>query len=246
MITIDNLSVFYQQKPALLNVSLNFREGRATGIIGPNGAGKSTLMKSMLNLVNYDQGRILLDNKPLSGFKKKIAYVAQRSSIDLTFPITVFEVVLLGTYPSLPYFHSPKAQEKQRAAAALAAVEMSAFKDRQISELSGGQLQRIFIARALAQEADIYLMDEPFAGIDMSSEQVIIKILNELRAQGKTIIVVHHDLHKVSEYFDDAVLLNRTLIAYGDVKQVFSIQNITRTYGIEMDTILSANEEETR
>ncbi|MBC1506572.1 metal ABC transporter ATP-binding protein [Listeria sp. FSL L7-1509] len=228
---IQNLTISYKQKVAIDNVSLQIASSKLTGIIGPNGAGKSTLLKGMMGLIPRENGQIILDGVPLSTWKKKIAYVPQRSEVDLTFPITVLDMVLLGTYPTLGLVKRPGKKEKQIALEALEQVEMTSFRKRQIGELSGGQLQRVFIARALAQHAEIFFLDEPFAGIDMTSEALIMKLLKKWRDSGKTIVVVHHDFHKVAAYFDEIILLNKKLIAHGLVEQTFTEDNIKTAYG---------------
>ncbi|MBC6297054.1 metal ABC transporter ATP-binding protein [Listeria sp. FSL L7-1517] len=228
---IQNLTISYKQKVAIDNVSLQIASSKLTGIIGPNGAGKSTLLKGMMGLIPRENGQIILDGVPLSTWRKKIAYVPQRSEVDLTFPITVLDMVLLGTYPTLGLVKRPGKKEKQIALEALEQVEMTSFRKRQIGELSGGQLQRVFIARALAQHAEIFFLDEPFAGIDMTSEALIMKLLKKWRDSGKTIVVVHHDFHKVAAYFDEIILLNKKLIAHGLVEQTFTEDNIKTAYG---------------
>ncbi|MBC1729594.1 metal ABC transporter ATP-binding protein [Listeria seeligeri] len=228
---IQGLTIAYNQKIAIDNVSLQIASGKLTGIVGPNGAGKSTLLKGMMGLIPREHGQVTLDGKPLSFWRKSIAYVPQRSEVDLTFPITVFDMVLLGTYPALGLIKRPGKKEKQLASDALEQVEMTAFQKRQIGELSGGQLQRVFIARALAQHAEIFFLDEPFAGIDMTSEALIMRLLKKLRDNGKTIVVVHHDFHKVATYFDDIILLNKKLVAHGPVEQTFTGEKIKLAYG---------------
>ncbi|EDP8503312.1 metal ABC transporter ATP-binding protein [Listeria monocytogenes] len=228
---IQGLTIAYKQKVAIDNVTLQIASGKLTGIVGPNGAGKSTLLKGMMGLIPREQGQVTLADKPLTYWRKKIAYVPQRSEVDLTFPITVFDMVLLGTYPALGLIKRPGKKEKQLALDALEQVEMTGFMKRQIGELSGGQLQRVFIARALAQHAEIFFLDEPFAGIDMTSEALIMRLLKKLRDNGKTIVVVHHDFHKVAAYFDDIILLNKKLVAHGPVEQTFTEEKIQFSYG---------------
>ena len=184
-----------------------------------------------MGLVPTVSGESLLGQDNLLDHKHDIAYVEQRSMIDLSFPITVEEVVLLGTYPKLGLFRRPKQADHEKVRACLELVKMSEFKTRQIGELSGGQLRRVFIARALAQEASVIFLDEPFVGIDMSSERVIVDILKELKTLGKTIVIVHHDLHKVTEYFDELIVLNKQLIGYGPVEKVFNTKIIQKAYG---------------
>jgi ABC-type Mn2+/Zn2+ transport system ATPase subunit len=237
-ITVQHLTVSYQGQKALLDISLQLAAGKITGIIGPNGAGKSTFLKGLLGLIKADSRTVLLGEAPIDTQKKRIAYVEQRSALDLSFPINVLEVVLLGTYPKLGVFHRPKKQEKEKALSALKTVQLEAFAKRQIGELSGGQLQRVFIARVLAQEADIIVLDEPFVGIDMTSEKVIMDILKQLKNAGKTIVIVHHDLHKVAHYFDDVVILKKELIAFGPVATTFTNKNIQLAYGETMGDII--------
>lgn len=237
MIEIKNMNVSYKDKIALDHVSLNIRDGKITGIIGPNGAGKSTLIKGILGLVESTTSSITFDSEKIDRIRKEIAYVEQRNQIDLTFPIKVKDVVLLGTYPRLGLFHIPKAKEYAKVKECLKLVEMEEYADRQIGELSGGQLQRVFIARALAQDATIIFLDEPFVGIDMVSERVIVEILKKLRDNGKTIVVVHHDLHKVTEYFDDLIILNTELVDYGSVQKIFTTEKIQEAYGQSMGSV---------
>lgn len=236
-IAVEDLTVSYQGKTALSDINLMIQQGAITGIIGPNGAGKSTLLKGMMGLIKTDSGKISIGNQELQKRQRDIAYVEQRSEIDLNFPITVEEVVLLGSYPKLGLFKRPKEKEKELVTECLKLVKMVEFRTRQIGELSGGQLQRVFIARALAQEADIIFLDEPFVGIDMSSEQVIIDILKQLKAQGKTILIVHHDLHKVTDYFDDVIILKKQLIAYGPVEHIFTSETLEKAYGQTLGAI---------
>lgn len=237
-IRIEDLSVAYRGKIALQQVSLQLSAGKLTGIVGPNGAGKSTLMKGILRLIKTQSGRIFYGEEPLSKQRQKIAYVEQRQDIDLSFPIDVFGVVLFGTYPHLKMFQRPGKKEKAFALECLEKVGLTKFADRQISELSGGQLQRVFIARALAQQAEWILLDEPFAGIDATSEKIIIELLKKLRDEGKSIVIVHHDLHKVTDYFDEVILLNKGLIAAGPVDQTYTTKNMEKTYGNEITQML--------
>ena len=230
-IQIRQLYVSYDGQNVLNNIDFEITKGKLVGIIGPNGAGKSTLMKAMLGLVQTDKGEISIFNKQIKENRKKTAYVPQRATIDWDFPITVKDTVLIGTYPSLGILKRPGRKEKEWALECLAKVDMLSFKDRQIGELSGGQQQRVFLARALAQKVDLFLLDEPFVGIDATSEEMIIKILKELRSEGKTIIVVHHDLSKAEKYFDEVLLLNKELIAYGPVRDVFIPKTIAKAYG---------------
>jgi manganese transport system ATP-binding protein len=229
-LTVKNLFVSYHGAEAVKDVSFSIEEGALVGIIGPNGAGKSTLLKALLNLIPKDKGDVQIKGKSFSELRKTVAYVPQRSNIDWDFPITVLDTVLIGTYPNLGLFKRPKASEKEWAMECLKKVGMESFSKRQIGELSGGQQQRVFLARALAQKSDIFLLDEPFVGIDVSSEETIIAILQELKRSGKTILVVHHDLSKVSDYFDQLILLNKELIGFGDIEDVLRPDVLSKAY----------------
>lgn len=237
-IIVKNLTVSYQGKQALTEIDLAIKAGTITGIIGPNGAGKTTFLKGIVGLIKTNSGEVTVGQQLLSKMRKNIAYVEQRSETDLTFPIKVEEVVLLGTYPKLGLFHRPSKSDKEKAAASLATVKMSAFAKRQIGELSGGQLQRVFIARALAQDADMIFLDEPFVGIDLVSEKVIVDVLKDLRDAGKTIVIVHHDLHKATEYFDELIILNKHLVANGPIATTFTTKNIQAAYESSMGEIV--------
>lgn len=228
---VENLSISYGQKRVVENISLQISPRKMTGIIGPNGAGKSTFLKGLIGLIPCESGMVTWEGRPIEAMRAKIAYVPQRNTVDLTFPITVLDTVLIGTYPKLGLIKLPRKKEREIARTALKQVEMLDFAKRQIGELSGGQLQRVFIARALAQQADIFLLDEPFVGIDMTSEALIVAVLKKLRNAGKTIIVVHHDFHKVAKYFDDVILLNQHVMAHGETAATFNEANILKTYG---------------
>ncbi|MFW5438493.1 metal ABC transporter ATP-binding protein [Paenibacillus apiarius] len=230
-LTVKDLYVSYYGSQALRDISFSIEKQSLVGIIGPNGAGKSTLLKSLLKLIPRDKGEVTILGQEVEQVRKQIAYVPQRSNIDWDFPISVLETVLLGTYPKLGVFHRPKKRERMWAHECLEKVGMEAFAERQIGELSGGQQQRVFLARALAQETEIFFLDEPFVGIDISSEETIIQILKELRDSGKTVLVVHHDLSKSDEYFDELVLLNKELVRYGSVEEVMNPKMIAQAYG---------------
>lgn len=230
MIYINNLSVQYINNMALSHINLQIRSGRITGIIGPNGAGKSSLLKAVLNIIPHT-GETFVDKNELKKLLKNIAYVEQKSNIDFTFPITVRECVALGTYSSLKLFQKLGKDEWSKVDEALEKVNLSDFKARQIGSLSGGQFQRVLIARCLVQEADYIFLDEPFVGIDSVSETIIMDILQHLKAQGKTILIVHHDLSRVRTYFDDLIILNKKLISAGAVAQVFTSENLKKAYG---------------
>ena len=230
MIRIENLSVSYKETLALKDISLVLQGPTITGIIGPNGAGKSTLLKSMLGIIPHE-GHAFIDDKEMNKSLKKIAYVEQKIHIDYNFPIKVKECVSLGLYPSIPLFHTLKAKHWEKVAEALEIVGLSDYADRQISQLSGGQFQRVLIARCLVQDADYILLDEPFVGIDSVSEEIIMNTLRDLKKAGKTVLIVHHDLGKVANYFDQVLLLNKELIAFGPTKETFTQANLKQTYG---------------
>ena len=230
MIRIENLSVSYKETLALKDISLVLQGPTITGIIGPNGAGKSTLLKSMLGIIPHE-GHAFIDDKEMKKSLKKVAYVEQKIHIDYNFPIKVKECVSLGLYPSIPLFHTLKAKHWQKVAEALEIVGLSDYADRQISQLSGGQFQRVLIARCLVQDADYILLDEPFVGIDSVSEEIIMNTLRELKKAGKTVLIVHHDLGKVAHYFDQVLLLNKELIAFGPTKETFTQANLKQAYG---------------
>lgn len=230
-IDVHDLSIAYGQKPVLWDVDVNFPVASLAAVVGPNGAGKSTLLKGILGLVPAASGQVRILNQPVTRMRQRIAYVPQRESVDWDFPVSVLDVVLMGRYGKLGWFRRPGREDKNAAARCLDMVGMLPLASRQISQLSGGQQQRVFLARALAQEADVYLMDEPFAGVDAATERAIIEILRTLRQQGKTVIAVHHDLQTIREYFDWVVLLNLHLIAAGPVAQVYTPENLHKTYG---------------
>jgi len=241
---ISGLSVAYQKKPVLRDIALEVPEGKLIGIIGPNGAGKSTLIKAALGLVPRLSGEVAIYGRPYAEQRKLIGYVPQRESVDWDFPTNALDVVMMGRYGHLGWFRRPGANERRIAMECLAKVGMADYADRQISQLSGGQQQRVFLARALAQDAQLYFMDEPFVGVDAATEKAIIALLNELKAQGKTVLVVHHDLATVKEYFDWVVLLNVELIEAGPTADVFTAANLQRTYGGRL-AILERNDHET-
>lgn len=234
-VQVNGLNVSYYGNQVVKDISFSFDTGKLVGIVGPNGAGKSTLMKAVLGLIPRDSGTITFGNESIKNVRTNIAYVPQRSNIDWDFPILVRNTVLLGTYPNLGLFRRPKKKDKEFALECLEKVGLTEFADRQIAELSGGQQQRVFLARALAQKADFFFLDEPFVGIDVGSEQVIIKILKDLRDAGKTIFVVHHDLSKVDTYFDDIILINKELYGAGSVENVFQPENMEKCYKMNVD-----------
>ncbi len=230
-IEIKGLSVSYERKRVLTNIFLNLDKGKIHGVIGPNGAGKSTLFKSILGLIEINTGKILVNGGEIKSQRKQVVYVPQKNDVDWNFPATVFDIILMGRYPHKKVFDRINKEDKAIAMEALEEVGMIHFKDRQIGELSGGQQQRVFLARALCQKADIFLLDEPFVGVDMTTEEKIIQILKKLANEGKTLLVVHHDLSSVNRYFDKVILLNQRLIAYGDTETTFTEENISKAYG---------------
>ena len=231
-IQVDDLTVAYNYKPVLWDIDLVIPEGVLMAIVGPNGAGKSTLIKAILGIIEPIAGSVAIYGEPYKKQRKLVAYVPQKGSVDWDFPTTALDVVMMGTYGSLGWIKRPGQKQTKAALEALEKVDMLSFKSRQISQLSGGQQQRIFLARALVQNASIYFMDEPFQGVDASTEIAIINILKELRKAGKTVVVVHHDLQTVPEYFDWVTFLNVKKIAAGAVKDIFNDNNLTKTYGI--------------
>ena len=243
MLTVKNLTVAYADTPVFADVAVHFNAGKITGIIGPNGAGKSTLIKAILGLIKVQSGKVDFSGRTLKEVQQAIAYVEQRKDLDLTFPINVLDLVLTGTYGRLGLLKSPGKKERQAALEALEQVGLEDFTKRQISQLSGGQLQRVFVARAIVQQADIMILDEPFVGIDMKSEQEIMAILNQWRDAGKTLIVVHHDLNKVSNYFDELVVMNHGIIAEGPGEEVYTAQNIERAFSADLSNVLFATKE---
>jgi manganese/zinc/iron transport system ATP- binding protein len=230
-IEVEDLTVAYRDKPVLWDLDVAVPSGVLLAVVGPNGAGKTTLIKAVLGLVRPVAGQIRILGQPYEVQRKLVGYVPQRGTVDWDFPTTVLDVVTMGTYGSLGWFRRPGSREHQSALAALRQVEMEAYGDRQISQLSGGQQQRVFLARALVQDAQIYFMDEPFQGVDAVTEKAIVGILRELRRQGRTVVVVHHDLQTVAEYFDWVLLLNVRKIAIGPVSDAFTADNIRATYG---------------
>lgn len=231
-IEVEDLNVNYGKTPVLWDISFRIPKGVLVGVIGPNGAGKSTLLKTALRLVRPISGRIdLLGESSLAKIREKVSYVPQRGSVDWDFPITAFEVVLMGRYGELGLFKRPRKADKEAALQALDRVGMLPFADRQIGQLSGGQQQRLFIARALVQNADLLLLDEPFAGVDLTTEKSMIELLKRQKEAGKTVFVVHHDLPTVEEYFDWVILLNTRLIAAGPVSEVFTKENLSYAFG---------------
>lgn len=230
-IEVTDLTVAYRDKPVLWDVDLDVPAGVLMAIVGPNGAGKTTLIKAILGLIRAAAGQVLIYGQPYLEQRRVVGYVPQRESVDWDFPTSVLDVVMMGRYGSLGWIRRPGRQEQTLALEALDKVGMRPFAERQISQLSGGQQQRVFLARALVQEAQVYFMDEPFQGVDATTERAIVRLLQDLRAAGKTVVVVHHDLQTVPEYFDWVTLLNVRRIASGPVDEVFTEQNLRLAYG---------------
>jgi manganese/zinc/iron transport system ATP- binding protein len=235
-LAIRGLTVSYGEKPAVFSVDATFEAGAMTAIIGPNGAGKSTMLKAALGIVKPLSGHITSFGQPLEKMRDRIAYVPQRASVDWDFPTRVLDVVLMGLYRQLGLLGRVRTTHLQTALGCLERVGMQDFAERQIGQLSGGQQQRVFLARALAQGADLYLLDEPFAGVDAATEKAIIAVLKELRAQGKTVIAVHHDLSTVPDYFDRVFVINTTRIAEGTVEEAFTQETLNSAYGGRLAT----------
>ena len=235
---IHDLTVAYHKRPVLWGIDLKVPKGKLVGIIGPNGAGKSTLIKAAMGQLPLNSGWVKVFGEPVKKNLKRIGYVPQRESVDWDFPVNVMDVVLMGRYGHLGFMRRPKKADREIARACLEKVKMLPYANRQISNLSGGQQQRVFLARALAQESDIYFMDEPFAGVDAATETAIVAILQELREKGKTLLIVHHDLPTAKQYFDSLLLLNMRVVAYGPPESVFKYDLLQSTYGGRL-TILS-------
>ncbi|CAN5250839.1 metal ABC transporter ATP-binding protein [soil metagenome] len=231
IIEVHDLTVSYDKKPVLWNVDFTIPGGALVGIIGPNGAGKSTLIKAIMGLLPLSSGYAHLFGEKLNDVRKRISYVPQRESVDWDFPACVMDIALMGRYGQRGLFKRITPEDRSIARQALEQVHMLEFANRQIGQLSGGQQQRVFLARALAQQADLYFMDEPFAGVDAATEGAIIELLKELKAQGKTILVVHHDLQSASEYFDWILLLNTRLVASGPAAEILTPTLLQETYG---------------
>ncbi|NDR56602.1 zinc ABC transporter ATP-binding protein AztA [Aliiruegeria sabulilitoris] len=235
-LAIRGLTVSYGEKPAVFSIDATVQDGSMTAIIGPNGAGKSTLLKAALGVIKPLSGTVSVYGAPLEGQRARIAYVPQRASIDWDFPARVIDVVLMGLYRELGLLRRLTGGHRQKALECLQRVGMADFAERQIGQLSGGQQQRVFLARALAQDADLYLLDEPFAGVDAATEKAIIDVLKALKAQGKTVVAVHHDLATITEYFDHVFLINVRKVAEGPVATTFTAENLQKAYGGRLAT----------
>lgn len=241
-VEIHDMTVAYHRKPVLWDIDLILPEGKLICIVGPNGAGKSTLIKAALGLVPLASGKVEFYGRPYAQQRHLVGYVPQRESVDWDFPVTVLDVVLMGTYGRLGWIRRPGPSEHRWARECLTRVGMTELADRQIRQLSGGQQQRVFLARALAQDAKIYFMDEPFAGVDAATEQAVVQLLQSLRAEGRTVVVVHHDLQTVRRYFDHVVLVNMRLVDAGPVDEVFHNENLRKTFGGRLTILEEAAE----
>lgn len=228
---VDDLTVAYHRKPVIWDVALELPTGSLIGIVGPNGAGKSTLLKAIMDLVPIASGRVKVFGKPYRESRQRVGYVPQRESVDWDFPVDALDVVTMGLYSKIGWCLPVRKRHREAGMEALRRVGIADLARRQISQLSGGQQQRTFLARALVQDADLYLMDEPFAAVDASTEKAIVELLRELKARGKTVVVIHHDLQTVPEYFDYTVLLNMRVVAAGPVESTFTTENLQKTYG---------------
>ncbi len=241
-IEVHDLTVAYRRKPVLWDVDFDLPEGNLIGLVGPNGAGKSTLIKAIMGMLPLVSGYVKVYGKPLEKQRELVGYVPQRESVDWDFPTDALDVVMMGRYGRLSLLGRPGREERQIAETCLEQVGMAEFGHRQISQLSGGQQQRVFLARALAQDASVYLMDEPFAGVDAATEKAIIDLLKSLKEDGKTVLVVHHDLHTVVEYFDWVMLLNMRLVKAGPTAEVFTPENLRTAYGGKLNLLSEAAE----
>jgi manganese/zinc/iron transport system ATP- binding protein len=228
---VHDMTVAYHRRPVLWDVDVAVPEGKLAAIIGPNGAGKSTLIKAILGIIPRASGRVEIYGKPYQEQRRIIGYVPQRESVDWDFPVSALDVVMMGRYGRMGWFRRPGREDREAALACLEKVGMADYAKRQISQLSGGQQQRVFLARALAQDAKLYFMDEPFVGVDAATERAIVALLREMQAQGRTVIAVHHTLQTVREYFDHVILLNMRVVAHGPVDEMFTQENLQKTYG---------------
>lgn len=241
-VSVHAMTVAYNRKPVLWDVDYDAPSNALVAIVGPNGAGKSTLIKACLGLIPMAAGTVEFWGRAYKHGRDRIGYVPQRESVDWDFPVSALDVVCMGRYRKIGWCRPVTKMHKRAAMSALDRVGMADYANRQISQLSGGQQQRVFLARALTQEADLYFMDEPFAGVDAATERAIIEVLRELREAGKTVIVVHHDLQTVPQYFDHALLLNMRIVASGPVSEVFTNENLHKTYGGRLTLLAEASE----
>lgn len=241
-LAVHDLTVAYHRRPVIWDVALEIPPGQLVGIVGPNGAGKSTLFKAVMDLIPRASGRVRVFGKPYAANRHRVGYVPQRESVDWDFPVNALEVVAMGLYRQIGWFRPVTRRHREVAMEALRRVGIAELAQRQISQLSGGQQQRTFLARALVQNADLYLMDEPFAGVDAATELAIVEILNEMKRDGRTAVVIHHDLQTVRQYFDHVVLLNMRVVASGPTDHVFNDENLRKTYGGRLTLLDEATE----
>lgn len=241
-LSITDLTVAYQRKPVIWDIEFDIPPGSLVGVVGPNGAGKSTLLKAIMDLVPTVSGSVSIFGESYRRQRQRVGYVPQRESVDWDFPIDVLDVVTMGRYRSIGWCRPIRRLDKELAMTALERVGLADLAKRQISQLSGGQQQRTFLARALVQDADLYLMDEPFAAVDAATEQSIIEILKQMQLKGKTALVIHHDIHTVSEYFDYVILINMRIVAHGPTAEVFTQSNLQKTYGGRLTLLDQATE----
>jgi manganese/zinc/iron transport system ATP- binding protein len=239
---VHNLTVSYNRKPVLWDVDFKLPQGKIIGIVGPNGSGKTTLLKTIMGLLKPDSGYTEIFGSPLTNVRERVAYVPQRESVDWDFPANVMDVVLMGRYKKNNLFKRLSREDKRIATEALEKVHMLPYANRQIAELSGGQQQRVFIARSLAQQADLYLMDEPFVGVDAATEERILALLSALREAGKTVVIIHHDLQTAQAYFDWIVLLNTRLVACGPMNDVLTDKHLQEAYGGRLNLLTQVGE----
>jgi len=241
-VEVHDLTVVYDRKPALWDIDFVLPKGKLIGVIGPNGSGKSTLIKAMMDIVDKSSGWVKLFGQPIEKVRHKVSYVPQRESVDWDFPTNVWDVVMMGRYGRKSILKRASKLDKEIVHQSLEKVGMLPFKNRQIAQLSGGQQQRVFMARALAEQAELYLMDEPFAGVDAATENSIFEVFQEIRDSGKTMMVVHHDLQSAAKYFDWIVLLNTRLVAYGKIEDVFTDEHMEEAYGGQLSVLNQVHE----
>jgi manganese/zinc/iron transport system ATP- binding protein len=241
-LSVYDLTVAYHRKPVVWDVEFDLPAGSLVGVVGPNGAGKSTLLKAIMDLIPRVSGRVQVFGKSYAENRGRVGYVPQRESVDWDFPVDALDVVTMGLYRQIGWCRLVRKKHREIAMEALAQVGMADFAKRQISQLSGGQQQRTFLARALVQDADLYLMDEPFAAVDAATERAIVDILRQMQAKGKTVVVIHHDLQSVAEYFDYVILLNMRIVAHGKTSTTFTPENLNKTYGGRLTLLEEATE----
>lgn len=241
-LSVYDLTVAYHRKPVIWDVGFEIPPGKLVGIVGPNGAGKSTLIKAIMGLIPKASGRVQIFGKPYQKNRHRVGYVPQRESVDWDFPVNALDVVTMGLYKEIGWCLPVRKKHRARAMEALERVGIADYAHRQISQLSGGQQQRTFLARALVQNADLYLMDEPFAAVDAATEKAIVQILQDMKQEGKTALVIHHDLQTVPDYFDYVILLNMRVIDHGLTAEVFTPENLQKTYGGRLTLLEEATE----